>query len=102
MSLVSRYLHGAALSVLFSDSPSAERKRNSSNRGLVSVRCRTRGLGLRPVVNECMQNRGDKMIGLPLAGDCVMFGGQAAAAKVGWVSFAGANRCPKAEPKVPL
>jgi uncharacterized protein YeaO (DUF488 family) len=35
-------------------------------------------------------------------GDCLMFGGQAAAAKVGWVSFAGANLCPKAEPKVPL
>ena len=34
--------------------------------------------------------------------DCLMFGGQAAAAKVGWVSFAGANLCPKAEPKVPL
>jgi hypothetical protein len=34
--------------------------------------------------------------------DCLMFGGQAAAAKVGWVSFAGENLCPKAEPKVPL
>ena len=34
--------------------------------------------------------------------DCLTFGGQAAAAKVGWLSFAGANRCPKAEPKVPL
>jgi hypothetical protein len=35
-------------------------------------------------------------------GDCLTFGGQAAAAKVGWVSFAGENLCPKAEPKVPL
>jgi hypothetical protein len=34
--------------------------------------------------------------------DCLTFGGQAAAAKVGWVSFAGENLCPKAEPKVPL
>ena len=41
--------------------------------------------------------------GMPKKGrDCLMFGGQAAAAKVGWVSFAGANLCPKAEPKVPL
>ena len=35
-------------------------------------------------------------------GDCLLFGGQAAATKVGWVSFAGANLCPRAEPKVPL
>jgi hypothetical protein len=34
--------------------------------------------------------------------DCLTFGGQAAAAKVGWVSFAGENLCPKVEPKVPL
>ena len=35
-------------------------------------------------------------------GDCLTFGGQAAAAKPGWVSFAGANLCPKPEQKVPL
>src|SRR4051794_1581800 len=34
--------------------------------------------------------------------DCLMFGGQAAAAKPGCVSFAGVNLCPKSEPKVPL
>jgi hypothetical protein len=35
-------------------------------------------------------------------GDCLTFGGQAAAATPGRVSFAGANLCPKPEQKVPL
>ena len=39
---------------------------------------------------------------LAAARDCLTFGGQAAAAKPGWVSFAGANLCPKPEQKVPL